>query len=155
MFLYLSIVSSLYESSLESDRPTWPTSLGFLVSVISYCLRSPWSQLPKYKYLSSREIRISVIRPAEKRMKKKTSLQVFELGVTLLKKKKEDEPRCSTEWLFGSDERGYDIAVFKSILCLSQYWLPLYLYKKNSCRFMTKISNHFHHAGSTNHYIFF
>ena len=54
-------------------------------------------------------------------MKKKTSLQVFELGVTLLKKKKEDEPRCSTEWLFGSDERGYDIAVFKSILCLSQY----------------------------------
>ena len=120
MFVYLNIVSSLYESSLKSDRPTWPTSLGFLVSVMSYCLRSPWSQLPKYKYLSSREIRISVIRPAEKRMKKKTSLQVF-----------------------------------RSILCLSQYWLPLYLYKKNSCRFMTKISNHFHHAGSTNHYIFF
>ena len=53
---------------------------------------------------------------------KKPSLQVFELGVTLLKKNEDEPPlRCSTEWHFGSDERGYDIAVFKSILCLSQY----------------------------------
>ena len=156
MFVYLNIVSSLYESSLKSDRPTWPTSLGFLVSVMSYCLRSPWSQLPKYKYLSSREIRISVIRPAEKRTKK-PSLQVFELGVTLLKKKKgrRTPPGVQLNGILAQMKGGYDIAVFRSILCLSQYWLPLYLYKKNSCRFMTKISNHFHHAGSTNHYIFF
>ena len=54
---------------------------------------------------------------------KKPSLQVFELGVTLAikKKRRRTPPRCSTERHFGSDERGYDIAVFRSILCLSQY----------------------------------
>ena len=176
VFLYLNIVLSLYhdESRLESNRPTWPTSLGLLVSVLSYCLRSRWGQLPKYKYLSSRaqlimlnqwlkltmlwatqprEIRISVIRPAEKLIKKASS-QVFELGETVLKKK-EDEPRCSTEWHFGSDERGYGYCCFQVNFVLKPYWLPLYLYKKYSRRFMTKISNQFHLVGSTNHYIFF
>ena len=134
MFLYLNIVLNLYhdESRLEGNRPTWATSLGFLVSVMSYCLRSPWGQLPKYKYLSFREIRISVIRPAEKRIKK-PSLQVFELGVTVLKNK-EDEPRCSTEWHFGSDERGYGYCCFQVKFVLKPYWLPLYLYKKYSRR---------------------
>ena len=71
------------------------------------------------------EIQISVVQRDKnicyqtcRKTHKKPSLQVFELGVTVLKKK-EDEPRCSTEWRFGSDERGYDIAVFRSILCLS------------------------------------
>ena len=41
---------------------TWPTSFGFLRSVMSYCWTSPWSQLLIYKYLSSSEMRMSVIR---------------------------------------------------------------------------------------------
>ena len=44
-------------------RPTCPTSLGLRLSVTSYCLTSPWSQLLKYRYLSSSDIRMSVIRP--------------------------------------------------------------------------------------------
>ena len=54
-------------SILINNVLTWPTSFGFLVSVISYCLMSPCSQLPKYKYLSSSEIRMSVIRPVERK----------------------------------------------------------------------------------------
>lgn len=42
---------------------TCPTSFGFLGSVMSYCLRSPWIQLLKYRNLSSNESRISVISP--------------------------------------------------------------------------------------------
>ena len=54
-------------SILINNVLTWPTSLGFFVSVISYCLMSPCSQLPKYKYLSSSEIRMSVTRPVERK----------------------------------------------------------------------------------------
>ncbi len=42
---------------------TCPTSLGFLVFVMSYCLMSPWIQLLKYRYLSSNEMTMSVITP--------------------------------------------------------------------------------------------
>ena len=141
VFLYLNIVLSLYhdESRLESNRPTWPTSLGLLVSVLSYCLRSRWGQLPKYKYLSSRaqlimlnqwlkltmrwatqprEIRISVIRPAEKRIKKASS-QVFELGETVLKKKRKTNPGVQLNGILAQMKGDMDIAVFRSILCLS------------------------------------
>ena len=51
-------------------------------------------------------------------------------------KKKEDEPRCSTEWHFGSDERGCGYCCFQVNFVLKPYWLPLYLYKKYSRRFI-------------------
>lgn len=46
--------------------PTCPASLGFFVSVTSYCLMSPWIQLLRYRYLSSNERRMSVIKPVGK-----------------------------------------------------------------------------------------
>lgn len=46
-----------------SLHSTWPTSFGFLVSVMSYCRMSPWSQLLKYKNLSSKDRMMSVISP--------------------------------------------------------------------------------------------
>lgn len=47
------------------SKLTCPTSLGLQVSVMSYCLMSPCTQLLKYRYLSSREIKMSDISPLE------------------------------------------------------------------------------------------
>ena len=73
------------------------------------------------------EIQISVVQRHKnicyqtcRKTHKKPSLQVFELGVTVLKTK-EDEPRCSTEWRFGSDERGYGYCCFQVNFVLKPY----------------------------------
>ena len=73
------------------------------------------------------EIQISVVQRHKnicyqtcRKTHKKPSLQVFELGVTVLKKK-EDEPRCSTEWHFGSDEREYGYCCFQVNFVLKPY----------------------------------
>lgn len=49
-------------------RKTWPVSFGFAGSEMSYCLTSPCSQQEKYRYLSSKEINMSDIRPTVKNL---------------------------------------------------------------------------------------
>ena len=70
-FIYLLLtVSSLSwitltgpSFSIEPPKNICPTSLGFALLVMSYCLISPCTQLLKYKYLSSNDNRMSVITP--------------------------------------------------------------------------------------------
>ena len=54
---------SLHVHMQIQSKLTCPTSFGWAWSVMSYCLTSPWSQLLKYKYLSSSDINRSVISP--------------------------------------------------------------------------------------------
>jgi hypothetical protein len=61
----ISVYIVQYECMGHNAVCTCPTNFGFAVSVISYCLKSPWSQLLKYRYLSSRDMTKSVIRPGQ------------------------------------------------------------------------------------------
>ena len=61
--IYPSIHPSIHHPlSIQNLINTCPTSFGLLQSVMSYWRISPWSQLLKYKNLSSSEIRQSVIK---------------------------------------------------------------------------------------------
>ena len=119
-------------------------------SLLEYSLEPLWKQFREWPtYLANQFgiLGVCYVILSEVSMKPVTEIQIFVV--------QRDKNICYQTCRKTHEKKKTSLQVFRSILCLSQYWLPLYLYKKNSCRFMTKISNHFHHAGSTNHYIFF
>ena len=61
---FISLSSKTFKpNSFVIDPPSQsrPVNLGFLGSVTLYCLRSPWSQLDRYRYLSSMDSKMSSI----------------------------------------------------------------------------------------------
>lgn len=59
----LSSTTVRLSSRIFPPRRTCPTNFGHAGSVMSYCLTSPWSQHELYKYLSSRDSKMSDIKP--------------------------------------------------------------------------------------------
>ena len=155
--------ASLLEYSLEplwKPFREWPTYLAnqFGILGVCYVILSEVSMKPITEiqiFVVQRDKNICYQTCRKTHEKKNVIASLWVRSYSIKKKKRKTNPGVQLNGILAQMKGDYDIAVFKSILCLSQYWLPLYLYKKNSCRFMSKISNHFHHAGSTNHYIFF